>query len=84
MNKEQEIYLARNRNKKQKIIYLYEAEINMLKEIANKTSGRKSVSKIIHAIISEYLIKNGKIMNFLKDKDINEIKELDKYITYNV
>jgi hypothetical protein len=83
MSKENEIYLSRNKNKKQKIIYLYEAEINMLQEIAKKTTGRKSVSKIIHSIIAKTLINNNKQMNFLKNKDINEINELDKYITYN-
>jgi hypothetical protein len=83
MTKETKIYLSRNRTKKQHEVYLYEAEINMLQTIADKTSGRKSVSKIVHAIVADFLMKNKRSLEFLTDLDSLEIKDLDNAITYN-
>ena len=80
---EKEIHLSRNRFKKQHEIYFYETEINLLQTIANKTLGRKSVSKIVHAIVADFLLKNGKSLNFLTDTDNKEIKDLHNAITYN-
>jgi hypothetical protein len=80
---EKEIHLSRNRFKKQHEIYFYEAEINLLQTIANKTLGRKSVSKVVHVIVADFLLKNGKILNFLTDTDNKEIKDLHNAITCN-
>lgn len=83
MGNESEIHLARNRTKKQHEVYLYEAEINILQTIADRTSGRKSVSKMIHAIVADFLIENGKSLEFLNNTDRLEIKELHNVISYN-
>ena len=83
MKKESKIYLSRNKTKKQHEVYLYEAEINILQTIVDKTSGRKSVSKIIHAIVADFLIRNKRTLEFLTDLDKIEIKELHNAITYN-
>ena len=72
------IRLARNKTKRQHEIYLYEAEINMLKELKCGT-----VSEIVHAITASFLRKIGKDMKFLKDCDLLKIKEIHNAITYN-
>jgi hypothetical protein len=71
-----EILLARNRTRKQHKIYLYEAEINMLSGFAGGT-----VSDNIHAIVAAFLIKIGRKMEFLKERDLNRIKMLRRAIT---
>jgi hypothetical protein len=73
-----EIRMARNRIKRQHEIYLYEAEINMLKSLECG-----SVSEIVHAIVASFLRKIGKDMKFLKSYDLLKIKEIYNAITYN-
>jgi hypothetical protein len=70
-----EILLARNRTKKQHKVYLYEAEISMLSDLADG-----SVSENVHAIIASFLRKIGKQMDFLKEEDIKQINAIRRAI----
>ena len=70
------IYLARNRVKKPHKVYLYEAEINMLRGLSHFLPNKVSVSDTVHAIVALTLVRAGKDFSYLKDKDKSKIKAL--------
>ena len=70
------VLLARNKNKKQHKIYIYEAMINMLNGFAER-----SVSENICAIVAAFLEKTNHDMSFLKDKDRLRINKICRAIT---
>lgn len=72
------ILLARNRVRRQHKIYLYEAEINMLKGFTDGT-----ISDNVHAIVAAFLSRIGRDMSFLKERDLSRIKEIRRAITNN-
>lgn len=71
-----EILLARNKIKIQHEIYLYEAEINMIKCLECG-----SVSEVVHALVASFLRKIGKDVRFLKKKDLLKIKQIHSAIS---
>lgn len=71
-----EILVARNRFRKAHKVFMYEAELNLLSGL-----GVGSISDTIHAIVSDYLIKIGKKLPYLKERDIKKIMALRKAIT---
>ena len=70
------ILMARNRVRVQHKIYLYDAEINMLRGLSGGT-----VSENVHAIVAAFLARIGKQLDFLKPCDINQINEIRRAIT---
>jgi hypothetical protein len=76
MNAHTEIYLARNRTKRQHKIYLHEATINMLNGFAGGT-----VSENVNAIVCAFLQKIGKQMNYLDDQTLRQINEIRRALT---
>jgi hypothetical protein len=71
-----EILLARNRTKRQRKIFVYEAMANMLEGFAGH-----SVSENIFGIVAAFLQQTGHKMDFLKDSDRLIIKEIRRAIT---
>lgn len=71
-----EIYLARNQNRIQHKVYIYDAVKNILNGYAGGT-----VSDNINAIVCAFLEKTGHDMSFLKKRDILRIKEIRRAIT---
>ena len=76
MNTDQILY-ARNRTRIPHKVYLYEAEINMLRAYG-------SISDTAHAIIAAFLRQTKHDMSFLKERDVNKIKDIHRAVTYNV
>lgn len=78
------ILLSRNRVRKQEKIYLYEAVKVFLhadsKKIKMSCGGRVSVSDMAHLILCRYYLRRGKVMDFLKEKELLKINYLDKAI----
>lgn len=79
------ILICRNRNRKQHIMYVYEAVEFHLKNVGDflskKFGGRSSISDANNIIVCWFFWKLGKVMPYLKEKELLKIKELDKYIS---
>ena len=71
-----QIVLARNRTWRQHKVYLYEAEINMLRSM-----GCGSVSDTVHGIVAAFLERTEHVVDFLKPRDRLIIQNLRRAIT---
>ena len=76
-----EIHMARNRTKRQKQIYVYEAMFNMAALHAEKIMGKKSFSLFACASVAIALKKLGCKMEFLTEEDRRNFNELYKCIS---
>ena len=76
-----QIYLARNKIRIPKQVYMYEATFNLAKIESEKLFNKDSASLFTECCLNMVLTKLGKNMEYLKKDDLNKINYLYKCIS---